>query len=75
MCLAVPALVKKIEDTMAEVELGGITTRASILFTPEVTVGDYINLHAGYAISIVDAEEAEETLRLLAQMADNDVEK
>ncbi len=69
MCLAVPALVTKIEDTMAEVELGGVVTRVSVLFTPEVKVGDYVVMHAGYAISVLDVQEAEETLQLLEQIA------
>ncbi len=69
MCLAVPALVTKIEDTMAEVELGGVKTRVSVLFTPEVNVGDYVVMHAGYAISVLNVQEAEETLRLLEQIA------
>jgi hydrogenase expression/formation protein HypC len=72
MCLAVPALITKIEETMAEADLGGIATRVSILFTPEAKVGDYVVMHAGYAISVLDTEEAEETLRLLRQLAETD---
>jgi len=72
MCLAVPALITKIEETMAEADLGGVSTRVSILFTPEAKVGDYVVMHAGYAISVLDTEEAEETLRLLQQIAETD---
>ena len=69
MCLAVPALVKSIDGFEAEVELGGITRHASIMLTPEAEVGDYVLLHAGYAINIVDQSEAEETLSMLREMA------
>ena len=69
MCLAVPALVKSIHDHEAEVEIGGATYRASIWLTPEARVGDYVLLHTGYAISVIDQEEARETLKLLREMA------
>ena len=69
MCLAVPALVKSIDRHEAEVEVGGVGRRASIWLTPDVNVGDYVLLHTGYAISIIDEAEAKETLNLLEQMA------
>ena len=69
MCLAIPALVKSIDGSEAEVEIGGVSRRASLLLTPEARVGDYVLLHAGYAINVVNQEEAEETLRLLEEMA------
>ena len=72
MCLAVPALVTKIEETMAEVDLGGVATRVSLLLTPEVKVGDYVIMHAGYAINVLDTKEAEETLQLLQQLTEID---
>jgi hydrogenase expression/formation protein HypC len=70
MCLAIPALIKSIEGKEAEVDIGGITRRASLWLTPEAEVGDYVLLHTGYAINIIDQEEAEETLRLLREMAE-----
>jgi len=70
MCLAVPALVRSIHDHDAEVEIGGTTYRASVWLTPEVRVGDYVLLHTGYAISVLDKEEALETLRLLKEIED-----
>ena len=70
MCLAIPALIKSIEGKEAEVEIGGISRRASLWLTPEAKVGDYVLLHTGYAINIIDQEEAEETLRLLEEMAE-----
>jgi hydrogenase expression/formation protein HypC len=57
---------------MAEVELGGVITEVSVLFTPEAEVGDYVVMHAGYAISVVDTEQAEETLQLFRQIAEHD---
>ncbi|MGB9779614.1 HypC/HybG/HupF family hydrogenase formation chaperone [Caldanaerobacter sp.] len=59
MCIAVPSKVLKIEGKIAETELGGVIRRVSIEMVPEVKVGDYVMVHAGVAISIVDKEEAE----------------
>ena len=70
MCLAIPVLIKSIEDKEAEVEIGGITRRISLWLTPEAEVGDYALVHTGYAINILDQEEAEETLRLLEEIAE-----
>jgi hydrogenase expression/formation protein HypC len=69
MCLAVPALVTRIEGKEADVEIGGITRRISLWLTPEAKTGDYVLLHTGYAIGIIDRQEAEETLRLLEKIA------
>ena len=68
MCLAIPALVKSIDGQLAEVEVGGVSRKVSIWLTPEVKVGDYVLLHTGYAISIIDEAEANETLKLLEEM-------
>jgi len=75
MCLAIPALIKRIEDKEAEAEIGGITRRISLWLTPEAKVGDYVLLHTGYAINILDQEEAEETLKLLQEVAEAAEEK
>jgi hydrogenase expression/formation protein HypC len=69
MCLAIPVLIKSIEDKEAEVEIGGVTRRISLELTPEARVGDYAIVHTGYAINILDQKEAEETLRLLEEIA------
>ena len=69
MCLAVPALIRSVEGKEAEVEIGGITRKVSLWLTPEANIGDYILLHTGYAISVLDRKEAEETLRLLEEVA------
>ncbi len=70
MCLAIPVLIKSIEDREAEVEIGGITRRISLWLTPEARVGDYALVHTGYAINILNQEEAEETLRLFEEIAE-----
>ena len=70
MCLAIPARVKSIDGLYAEVEVGGVSRRVSIQLTPEVQIGEYVLLHTGYTISIIDAEEAEETMKLLLEIAE-----
>lgn len=70
MCLAIPVLIKSIEDKEAEIEIGGITRRISLWLTPEAKVGDYVLVHTGYAINVLDQEEAEETLKLLEEIAE-----
>ena len=69
MCLAIPALVKSIEGRQAKVEVGGVSRKVSIWLTPEVKVCDYVLLHTGYAINIIDEAEANETLKLLEEIA------
>ncbi len=70
MCLAIPALIKHIEDKEADIEIGGITRRISLWLTPEAKVGDYVLVHTGYAINVLDQGQAEETLSLLRQIAE-----
>ena len=71
MCLAVPALVKSIEGFEAEVDIGGVSRRASIMLTPDVKAGDYVLLHTGYAIHVIDEVEAQETLSLFREIAES----
>ena len=70
MCLAIPALIKSIKDYQAIVDIEGVTREVSIQLTPEAKVGDYVLLHTGYAISVIDAAEAEETLKLLKELSE-----
>jgi hydrogenase expression/formation protein HypC len=70
MCLAIPALIKSIHGQMALVELEGVEYTVSLALTPEAQVGQYVIVHTGFAISVLDEDEAQETLRLLAQIAD-----
>jgi hydrogenase expression/formation protein HypC len=69
MCLAVPVKIVSVDRDGAETEIGGVRRRISITFTPEAKVGDYVLLHTGYAIGIIDQAEAEETLKLLEEIA------
>ena len=68
MCLAVPAKIISIKDNIAQVDMAGTITRASLTMTPEAKVGDYVMLHTGYAINIVDEKEAMETLRIFKEL-------
>lgn len=68
MCLAVPALIKSIEGNEAEVDMAGTSYKASITLTPGARVGDYVLLHTGYAIQIIDEKEAQETIRMFQEM-------
>jgi hydrogenase expression/formation protein HypC len=68
MCLAVPVQIKSIEGNEAEAEIGGISRRISLWLTPEAKVGDYVLVHTGYAINVLDQAEAEETLKLLEEI-------
>jgi hydrogenase expression/formation protein HypC len=70
MCLAVPAKVKSINGFEAEVEVGGVGRTINVMLTPEAQVGDYVYVHTGFAISIVDEAEAQESLRLLRELAE-----
>ncbi len=69
MCLAVPVKVLAINGVEASVELGGVVRSASLMLVPDTKVGDYILLHAGFAIQKLDEEEAGETIRLLNELA------
>jgi hydrogenase expression/formation protein HypC len=72
MCLAIPGKVLEEFDRrgmrMAKVQFGGIVREASLDYTPEAKVGDYVLVHVGFAISTVDAEEAQRTYQLLEEM-------
>jgi len=68
MCLAVPTKVVRIVEDEAEAEIGGLFRRISVAFTPEARVGDYVLIHAGFAISVLDENSARESLGLLEEM-------
>lgn len=76
MCLAIPTRIKSIDGQMALVELGGVERQISLALTPEAEVGNYVIVHTGFALSVLDEDEAQETLRLFAEigaLADEDV--
>ena len=65
MCLAIPSKIVSISDGMAEVEVSGAIVKASLQLLPEAGVGDFVLVHAGFAIQLLDEAEALETLKLL----------
>lgn len=71
MCLGIPGRIIESQDKelmrMGKVDFGGITREVSLAYVPEAVVGDYVIVHAGFAISRVDEEEALETLGLLVE--------
>jgi len=70
MCLGIPGRVIEIERNVAKVDVGGLLREISIELCPEVSVGEYVLIHTGFAIQKVDEKEAEETLEFLKQMAE-----
>ncbi len=70
MCLGVPGKIVKIKKNMARVDVGGMLRDISLDLCPEVSIGEYVLIHAGFAIQKVDEKEAEETLDLLKEMAE-----
>lgn len=58
MCLAIPAVVKKINRNIAEIESLGVLKKIDISLVPDVRKGDYVIVHAGFAIQVIDKEEA-----------------
>ena len=69
MCLAIPARVVELRDgELAVVDLAGVRKEISVALVPEATVGDYVIVHVGHAIGVLDAEEAERTLALFAEL-------
>ena len=75
MCLGVPGQVLQIDDNspalpMGKVSFGGITKEVCLAYTPEAVVGDYVVVHVGFSISIIDEEQAHEVFRYLQEMGE-----
>ncbi|MGB8359534.1 MAG: HypC/HybG/HupF family hydrogenase formation chaperone [Bacteroidales bacterium] len=70
MCLSVPARVVSVDGEMGDVSVGGAIFRAGLQMVENVRVGDYVLLHAGFAIEKLNEEDALKTLRLLKEMDD-----
>jgi len=68
MCLAVPAKIIEKKDQMAVVDLSGVQRNVSTMLLPEAQVGDFVLVHAGFAMQIVDEEEAERTNEALREL-------
>ncbi len=72
MCLAIPAKIIELKGPWATVDIEGNTREVGIMLTPEVQPGDYVLIHAGFSIQIIDEKEAQETLALFAEWADKE---
>ncbi len=74
MCLAIPGRVEEIFESeglkMARINFGGIRKSACLEYAPEAVPGDYVLVHVGFAISIINEAEAERTLKLLEESGD-----
>lgn len=70
MCLAVPGKIESINGFEAQIDVAGVSRTINVMLTPDVGVGDYVYVHTGFAISIVDEAEALESLRLLRELAE-----
>ena len=75
MCLAIPAKVANIEGDEAQVDFGGGVLREVNVTLVDAKVGDYVLVHAGYAIQILSEEEALETLRLWNEILESETDK
>jgi len=69
MCLAIPSKITKIENNMAVIDVDGVRRQTSLLLVEDAQVGDYVIVHAGFAISKIDEQAALETLALLKEAA------
>jgi len=70
MCLSIPVRIVSIDGSMAEVSAGGTLFRAGLHMIENPQVGDYVLLHAGFAIQKISEEEAAETIKILREMND-----
>jgi len=78
MCLGVPGKIIKIFElnglSMGIIDFGGITREVCLAYVPEARVGDYAVIHVGFALNLLNEEEARETLALLSQISDIETE-
>ena len=68
MCLGIPMRVEKIEGEMATVQAAGLRQRANIQLLPHVALGDYVIVHAGFAIDRIDPAQAQDTVRIVSDI-------
>jgi len=68
MCLAIPMMVVKKDGSSGFVEAGGVEYKVNFDLVPDVGIGDYVIVHAGFAIKKLDQNDADETLRLFKEM-------
>ena len=70
MCLAIPMVLVERNELEGVAEVDGVQRRISVMYVPEAEVGDYVLVHAGFAIGQIDADEAARTLELLREYSD-----
>jgi len=75
MCLAVPMKVSLIEGSMGIVRLGSLQRKINIEFVEDIKIGDYVIVHAGFAIQKLDEKEAKKTLNLLNEMSKDEIRR
>lgn len=73
MCLGIPGKIIKIKDNKGTIEIGDVRREVFMHFVPEAKVGDYILMHAGCAIQILDEEEALKTLEILRELWEDEI--
>lgn len=71
MCLAIPGKIVNIDGDMGDVDFGGVTRKANLSMV-DAHVGDWAVVHAGFAIQLMDEEDAQETIRLWNEVLDSD---
>ena len=73
MCLGVPGKIVDIYETngltMGKVDFGGVTREVCLAYVPQAKIGDYTIIHVGFALNLIDEDEAQETLKLLREIA------
>jgi hydrogenase expression/formation protein HypC len=69
MCLAIPSKIVKIEDNIGIIDVEGVRKEVSLLLIEDPRIGDYVIVHAGFAIQKIDEAEANESLKILREMA------
>ena len=68
MCLAIPGRIVSIEGTTAQADFNGVTREVDVTLVPDIAVGDYVLVHAGFAIEEIETEDAEEIGLILDEM-------
>lgn len=69
MCLAIPSRIIKIKDNIGTIDVDGVRRKTSLLLLEDAEIGDYVIVHAGFAIHKIDEEAAMESLKLLKEAA------
>ena len=69
MCLAIPSKIVKIENGMATIDVDGVQRKTSLLLVEDAVVGDYVIVHAGFALHKIDEFAAMESLKILKEAA------